>query len=366
VATAKHLPRLRKLVHEPTKEATSPARKLLSRSFAPAPVDADAAKAPLPAASHHSVQFISAAELLAYTQTPHKPMLLLPWFPSCTTCNATAWIADEANKMLGEHALNVRAIRWEDDGLWRHWLGNTSLIYMLNSSLVLPPPPITFVMNGITWYSKGPGTTPSTEPPPADEYPQLLATAPPDACLHDADLEADASDATQLHDRRCLFDMAALLSRSVHLRLPVLCQTMACALLQRCTVLPNSDSIVSDCTADEEHTRASSERLRDKLSLHGSYAFPLDDFLGGNYARVKVLFDDGGSGAASDVFRLFALLLQDEATLLDFAVMGDPELVARFEAPPSSLVVASFPYMDPPRVITRAEWTLQQLYSVFE
>ena len=366
MATAKHLPRLRKLMDEPTKEATSAARKLLSRSFAPAPVDADAAKAPPPAASQHSVQFISAAELLAYTQTPHKPMLLLPWYPSCTACNATASIADEANKMLGEHALNVRAIRWEDDGLWRHWLGNQSLMYMLNSSLVLPQPPITFVMNGITWYSKGPGTTPSTEPPPADEYPQLLSTALPASCFHDADLEADAPDVTQLHDRRCLLDVAALLTRSVHLRLPVLCQSMSCTLLQRCTVLPNSDAIVPDCTADEEQTRRSSERLHNKLSLDGSYAFPLDDFLGGNYARVKILFDDGGSGQASDLFRFFALLLQDEAAPLDFSVMGDPELVARFEAPPSSLVVASFPYMDPPRVITSAAWSLQELYRVFE
>ncbi len=160
--------------------------------------------------------------------------------------------------------------------------------------------------------------------------------------------------------------MAALLSRAVHVRLPVLCHSIACTLLQRCSMTPGANTVVSHCDSDDELARESSHQLQSKLSLDGSYAFGQDDFLGGNYASVKVMFDDGGSSAASDMFRLFAILLQDEASPLDLAIMGDPQLVGRFDAPPSSLVIASFPYMQAPRVITSSSWTLQDMYRVFE
>jgi hypothetical protein len=360
-ASAKHLPRLRNLMDAPSTLAVSSARKLLARSLNPAPVDADAIKPPLPAAQ---VEFISADQLLAYTLSPHKPLVLLPWYSSCALCNATASVVEHANKLLGDHALNVRAVRWEDDALWGSWLGNQSLVFMLNSSFQLPEPPVSFVMNGITWYSRGEGTTPFTEAPAAVEYPQLLNISLPASCsLHAA---GDASDATAQRDRRCIFDTAASLSRAVHLRMPVLCQTISCVPLQRCTVRPAADAVVSECDPDDALARGSLERLHHKLSLDGSYAFPQDDFLGGNYERAKILFDDGGSSSASDLFRLFALLLQDEASPLDFALLGDPQLVGRFNAPPSSLIVTSFPYMDAPRVISSSAWTLQELYRVFE
>jgi hypothetical protein len=362
-ASAKHLPRLRNLMDQPSTPAVSSARKLFARGLNPAPVDTDAIKTPL-LASH--VEFITADQLLTYTLSSHKPLLLLPWYSSCALCNATASIVEHANKLLGDHALNVRAVRWEDDALWGSWLGNQSLLFMLNSSFHLPEPPISFVMNGITWYSRGEGTTPFTEAPAAVEYPQLLNISLPASCSLDVAVEGEASDATALHDRRCIFDTAAFLSRAVRLRMPVLCQTISCALLQRCNVRPAADAVVSECNPDDALALGSKERLQYKLSLDGSYAFAQDDFLGGNYERAKILFDDGGSSAASDLFRLFALLLQDEASPLDFALMGDPQLVGRFNAPPSSLIVTSFPYMDVPRVISSSAWTLQQLYRMFE
>jgi hypothetical protein len=169
-ASAKYLPRLRKLIDEPLGEATSSARKLLARSFNPAPVDGIANNEPAPAPLQPHMEFITAEQLLSYTLSPHKPLLLLPWYPSCATCNATASLAEQGNKLLGDHALNIRAIRWEDNALWSSWLGNQSLMFMLNSSFQLPEPPITFVMNGITWYSRGAGTTPFTEAPAAAVY----------------------------------------------------------------------------------------------------------------------------------------------------------------------------------------------------
>jgi hypothetical protein len=292
--------------------------------------------------------------------------MLLPWYPSCTTCNATASIVEQANKILGAHALNVRAVRWEDDGLWLSWLGNQSLLFMLNSSLQLPEPPITFEINGITWYSRGVGSTPSTEAPPPAAYPPLLSLRLPDACFDDADLSQQASDSTALYDRRCILDMAVSMSTALRLSLPVLCQSNSCELLQHCSTLPHAGAVESRCSSDDASFRRSSERLRSKLSLDGSYALSVDEFLGGNYTRVKVLFDDGGSSAASDAFRLFALLIQDETSPLEFAVIGDPVLVSRFSARPSSLIVTAFPYMQAPRVITSSAWVLQEFFRLFE
>ena len=190
----------------------------------------------------------------------------------------------------------------------------------------------------------------------------------PPACLralHHA--EAD-SDAAGLYDRHCVVDMAASMARAVHVRLPVLCQASSCVLLQRCSLQPTAAAVQTDCVADDAQFHASSVRLQMKLSFDGSYAFALDDFLGGNYERVKVVFDDGGSSASSDLFRLFALLLQQEdgAAALDLAIMGDPELVGRFNAAPSSLIAAAFPYMDAPRIITSGAWELQQFYALFQ
>ena len=339
-ASAKHSPQLRRFMDESLAEAAShasTARKLLSRSFNAPPADADSPP-PLPAAAHWpSVDVITADELLTYTLSPHKPLMLLPWYPSCTTCNATASIVEQANKLLGVHALDVRAIRWEADGLWGSWLRNQSLLFMLKSSFQLPSPPITFEINGITWYSRGVGTTPTTEAPAPAEYPPLLNLSLPEACFHDADIAQLDSDSPALYDRRCILDTATAMSRALRLRLPVLCHSSACTLLHRCSLLPHHDTLESRCSADDASTRGSSDRLRRKLSLDGSYAFSVDDFLGGNYTRVKILFDDGGSSSASDAFRLFALLIQDESSPLDFALMGDPVLVSRFNAAPSSL-----------------------------
>lgn len=367
-ATAKYLPGLRSFMDDTLSQAaasSSSARRLLSHSFDAAPLKGSI-KSPPPAAVDASLQFITADDLLTYTQLPHKPLLLLPWYPSCALCNATASIALEAGKLLGQHAPAVRAMRWEEDGMWGNWLGNRSLIYMLNASFQLPQPPVTFVMNGITWYSSGVGSEPSTLPPPAALYPPLLNISLPPSCFVDGSPADDSPEADGSHDRRCVLEMAASMSRAVHLRLPVLCQTMACDMLRRCSVAPSDASIVSDCSSDSAHSHSSHDRLRDKLSLDGSYAFSLDDFLGGNYERVKILFDDGGSSAASDVFRLFALLLHDDSSPFDFAVMGDPELVSRFSAPPSSLIVTAFPYMDAPRITTSSAWSLQLLYRLFQ
>jgi hypothetical protein len=367
-ATAKYLPRLRSFMDDTLSQAaasSSSARKLLSHSFDAAPLKGTI-NSPPPAAVDASLQFITADVLVTHTQLPHTPLLLLPWYPSCALCNATASIALEAGKLLGQHAPLVRAIRWEEDGLWGSWLGNRSLLYMLNASFQLPQPPVTFVMNGITWYSSGAGSEPSTDPPPAALYAPLLNISLPSSCFVDGSLAQDLPEADASHDRRCLLEMAASMSRAVHVHLPVLCQSISCDLLRRCSVAPSDGSIVSDCSSDSSHSHGSHDRLRDKLSLDGSYAFSLDDFLGGNYERVKILFDDGGSSAASDVFRLFALLLHDDSSPFDFAVMGDPELVSRFSAPPSSLIVTAFPYMDAPRITTSSEWSLQQLYRLFQ
>lgn len=368
-AAAKHSPQLRTFLDKSLAEAAShasSARKLLSRSFAAAPADVDSNKPPPVAPHSTSVEFMTADELLTYTLTPHKPLMLLPWYPSCATCNATASIVEQANKLLGAHALNVRAIRWEADGLWPNWLGNQSLLFMLNSSLQLPEPPITFVINGITWYSHGVGTVPSTEAPPPAPYPPLLNFSLPDSCLDSSDLAEESSESNVLYDRRCILDMAVSMSLALHLRLPVLCQSSSCELLQRCTTLPLEDTVQSRCSPDDASSRSSSNRLRSKLALDGSHALSVDEFLGGNYTRVKVLFDDGGGTGASEAFRLFALLIQDESSPLEFALMGDPVLVSRFNAPPSSLIITAFPYTQAPRIITSSAWTLQDFSRLFQ
>jgi hypothetical protein len=345
--------------------SSSSARRILSHSFDTAPLKGSI-NSPPPAAEDASLQFITADDLLAHTQLHHKPLLLLPWYPSCALCNATASIALEAGKLLGQHAPLVRCVRWEEDGLWASWLGNHSLLYMLNASFQLPQPPVTFVMNGITWYSSGAGSEPSTDPPPAAHYAPLLNISLPSSCFVDGSTAQDSPDADVSHDRRCVLEMAASMSRAVRVHLPVLCQSVSCDLLRRCSVAPSDGSIVSHCSSDSAPSHSSHDRLRDKLSLDGSFASSLDNFLGGNYERVKILFDDGGSSAASDVFRLFALLLHDDSSPFEFAVMGDPELVSRFSAPPSSLIVTAFPYMDPPRITTSSAWSLQQLYRLFQ
>jgi hypothetical protein len=367
-ASAKYLPRLRSFMDDALSNAaasSSSARRLLSRSFDAAPLKGSI-NSPPPAPLEANLQFITADQLLTYTLSPHKPLLLIPWYPSCTVCNATASIANEASKLLGQHAPAVRVIQWEEDGVWGSWLGNSSLLYILNASFQLPVPPVTFVMNGITWYSSGVDTVPSTEPPPVVQYAPLLNISLPSSCFGGGNLADDASEAHGSHDRHCVIEMAASMSRAVHVPLPVLCQSISCALLQRCSVAPGAASIVSDCSSDSAQAHSSRDRLNDKLSLDGSYAFSLDDFLGGNYARVKIIFDDGGSSAASDIFRLFTLLLHDLASPFDFAVMGDPELISRFNAPPSSLIITSFPYMNAPHVTTSSAWSLYELYRLFQ
>ena len=348
--------------------SASSARKLLSHNFNAAPVDAAAPKPlPPPAPVQAALDFITADQLLAYTLSPHKPLLLLPWSPDCILCNATALIAQQANKLLGDSALAVRAARWDDDAIWEHWLRNSSLLYLISSSFRLPEPPTVFVMNGVMWYSTGPGSPATTEAPPPAVYAQPLNMSMPASCLRALDLATDDTDAAALLDRHCVIDMAASMARAVHVPLPVLCQSSSCTLLQRCSVMPTSSAAVeSRCVVDDVQLQISSTRLQSKLSFEGSYAFALDDFFGGNYERVKILFDDGGSSAASDLFRLFAMLLQEEAPALDFAITGDPELISRFNAQPSSLIAASFPYMDTPHVITSAAWSLQQFYTLFQ
>jgi hypothetical protein len=373
-AAVKHLPRVRAFVDDSlhaSVESASSIRKLLYHSFNSAPANSDMNKAPSASPLELNLEFMTAGQLLTYTWSPHKPLLLLPWYPSCALCNATALLAQQANKLLGDYALNLRAIRWNEDDLWTSWLGNNSMLFLVNSSFRLPEPPITFVMNGITWYSMGAGTTPSTDPPPSSEYAQPFNISVPASCYRFLESEETSPDSATALDRHCIVDMAASMSRAVTVRLPVLCHSSSCEFLQRCSVSPNSDSatsnsdtVISGCTGDDAQMQGSSHRLRSKLALDGSFAFALDNFLGGNYERVKILFDDGGSDAASDTFRLFALLLQEELSPLEFAIMGDPELVSRFNAPSSSLIFASFPYMDPPRIITSSSWTLQQLFSL--
>jgi len=82
---------------------------------------------------------------------PHKPLLLLPCSDDCISCNATELIAEQAMRLLGGSALAVRAIHWDGDALWGHWLRNSSLLYLVSSSFRLPEPPTVFVLNDMTW-----------------------------------------------------------------------------------------------------------------------------------------------------------------------------------------------------------------------